>query len=150
MSEQRLTPVSYVGYKLRECGKKTLKSGERKVYHRKVHLYIYSCSCGNFCTKAKIDVDELRTKSCGCLMKEQRINNLNNYRKEAEARGETVGFKKGHKYSKGRPKGITPKNKGKIFLKDKPNHKGKVGNTGRYVTMQELTELYYSKDEYSI
>lgn len=148
-NENRLKPVSPAGIKLRKCGEKTLLSGEKKIYYKKMQLYIYSCSCGKFCTKVKYDVDSGNTKSCGCLNKELRIKHLNKLRREYKEQGKQLGFQKGHKLGKGK-KGRPAHNKGKIFLPDKPNlwKGGKFvkGDTGRYVTMQELTELYYSKD----
>ena len=81
-NENRLKPVSPAGIKLRKCKTKILQSGEKKQYYKKMQLYIYSCSCGKFCTKVKYDVDSGNTKSCGCLNRELRIKQLNKLRRE--------------------------------------------------------------------
>ena len=136
--KSRLTPVRFLYRKPNKPDKNGYKTGYAVYWE-------YKCACGKVVTKNKKNVyDGFKgkwrgTKSCGCLKEEQNKKNIYNMQ---------TRFKKGHKINLGRtyPKGVLGQgNKGKIFL-FKNNCNRKDRNGGRFVTPEELEEIWSSAD----
>ena len=93
-------------------------------YRKRKPFWLYQCSCGKKKIIDKYSVEYGQTVSCGCYKKEV----LDNYNKHHRSFG-----------NKSR-EGIPPSNKGKIRIHKIPND---PKSPFRYVTEQELTQIYH-------
>ncbi len=133
----RLKPIAFVGYTEPRINlyQKVKSTGKIVPRYIRKKLWSYQCSCGNIVIKEKKQVDRGHTKSCGCLHRELRSKHL----KKLHAEGKVKLLQKGHKLSKGWPKGKPAHNKGKIFVRDFPNRRY---STGKFMTLEQLQELW--------
>ena len=126
-SEKKLTFIRFSHFKMEPRSDKK-RPGEKYRFAYDVYL------CGH-CGKEKIirrrQVMNKKIKSCGCLRRENAKKMMKWIRENKLNPGG----------SKPRP-GWEPKNKGKIFLPDRPGRPHR-GMTGRYVTEGELAAMYH-------
>jgi len=141
MPESRLTPICF-SHKVKRTPKKNYDNRGNDIYWK------YRCACGRITVKIKKNVDsgyrgkKSGTKSCGCLGKQNARRQILKVNKD----GLTNGFAKGHTRNNGKSysEGRSAHNKGKIKLYRNNLTKDRKGC--RYVTLQELEEIWGNAD----